>query len=153
LLLGQGKTGVAVNTIVVAATPMRFGNLLQSSNLKEIPWPVGSLPEGAFAKSEDLLKGGDRYVLTAIEANEPVLGWKITGSGQRATLSASLDVGMKAVTIRVNDVLGVAGFVLPGDRVDVLLTRNRSDDASDPGSYVDVLLQGVKVLAIDQSAD
>ena len=53
-----------------------------------------------------------------------MLGWKITGPGQRATLSATLDKGMKAVAIRVNDVLGVAGFVLPGDRVDILLTRH-----------------------------
>jgi len=153
LLLSQSKSGVEMNTVVVAATELRFGDLLRDSNLKEIPWPAGNAPTGAFRTREDLLKGGDRYVVTAIEANEPVLGWKITGSGQRATLSATLAAGMKAVTIRVNDVFGVAGFVLPGDRVDVLLTRNASNDSGAPQSYVDVLLQGVKVLAIDQLAD
>ena len=66
---------------------------------------------------------GRRVVLTAIEANEAILASKITGPGQRATLSATLQDGMRAVTIRVNDVEGVAGFVLPGDRVDVALTR------------------------------
>jgi pilus assembly protein CpaB len=87
-------------------------------------------------------------VLTAIEANEPVLSSKITGPGQRATLSAVIADGMRAVTIRVNDVDGVAGFVLPGDRVDVALTRQ-----ADKNNTNDVVLQNIKVLAIDQVAD
>ncbi|WP_244661527.1 Flp pilus assembly protein CpaB [Mesorhizobium huakuii] len=91
--------------------------------------------------------------MQAIGVNEPVLTTKITGPGQRATLSAVLGDGMKAVSIRVNDVLGVAGFVFPGDRVDVLLTRTvRSNDGADQ-SFVDVLLQGMRVLAVDQVAD
>ena len=65
-----------------------------------------------------------------IEANEPVLSSKITGPGQRATLSAMIGDGMRAVTIRVNDVEGVAGFVLPGDRVDVALTRQADKSAA-----------------------
>jgi pilus assembly protein CpaB len=87
-------------------------------------------------------------VLSAIETNEPVLAAKVTGPGQRATLSAMIADGMRAVTIRVNDVDGVAGFVLPGDRVDVALTRQ-----ADKANTNDVVLQGVKVLAIDQTAD
>jgi pilus assembly protein CpaB len=82
--------------------------------------------------------------LSPIEANEPVLSWKVTGPGERATLSAVVDDGMRAMSVRINDVLGVAGFVLPGDRVDILLTRK---------SFTDILLQNVKVLAIDQIAD
>ncbi|TIP32925.1 MAG: Flp pilus assembly protein CpaB, partial [Mesorhizobium sp.] len=70
-----------------------------------------------------------------------------------ATLSAVLDEGMKAVSIRVNDVLGVAGFVFPGDRVDVLLSRTVRDSDGADKSFVDVLLQSVKVLAVDQVAD
>ena len=76
---------------------------------------------------------------------EPILAARVTAPGQRAKLSTILGDGMKAVTIRVNDVLGVAGFVLPGDRVDILLMTGGGQNA-----YVDVLLQGVKVLAIDQ---
>ena len=91
---------------------------------------------------------GRRVVLTAIEANEPMLSSKITGPGQRATLSAVIADGMRAVTIRVNDVDGVAGFVLPGDRVDVALTRQ-----ADKNNTNDVVLQNIKVLAIDQTAD
>ena len=88
-------------------------------------------------------------MLTAIEANEPILASKITGAGQRATLSAVLQDGMKAVTIRVNDVEGVAGFVLPGDRVDVVLTRQQDKLVA----AADVVLQNVRVLAVDQVAD
>jgi pilus assembly protein CpaB len=82
-----------------------------------------------------------------------VLTSKITGPGQRATLSAVLTEGMKAVSIRVNDVLGVAGFVLPGDRVDILLSRNIRNVQGGDEAVVDVLLQSVTVLAIDQVAD
>ena len=88
-------------------------------------------------------------VLAAIETNEPVLALKVTGPGQRATLSALVGPGMKAVTIRVNDVEGVGGFVLPGDRVDVVLTRQIEKGSAS----TDVVLQNVRVLAVDQSAD
>jgi pilus assembly protein CpaB len=119
----SNKKPVAMQTIVVAKQPLRFGTELSESALMEVPWPEASMPAGAFSKISDLLHGGRRVVLTAIEPNEPVLSLKITGPGQRATLSALVKPGMKAVTIRVNDVEGVGGFVLPGDRVDVVLTR------------------------------
>lgn len=141
-------------TLVVAAQPLRFGDHLTADNLKEIPWSSGNIPPGAFASRDEVFKEeGDRYVLTALEANEPVLGWRITGPGQRASLSAVVEEGKKAVTIRVDDVLGVAGFVLPNDRVDILLTRKDAQPGGGGSAFVDVLLQGVKVLAIDQVAD
>jgi pilus assembly protein CpaB len=136
-------------TVVVAAQPLRFGAELTESMLKEVPWPSNSLPAGAFGKISELMAGGRRVVLSAIEPNEPVLALKVTGPGQRATLSALVQPGMKAVTIRVNDVEGVGGFVLPGDRVDVVLTRQ-----VDKGqATTEVVLQNTRVLAIDQSAD
>lgn len=144
------------NTIVVAAQPMRFGKIVEPSSLKIIEWPNEKLPEGAFKTVEDVIgdTGKSRYVMSAIEADEPVLAQKLTGPGQRATLSAALSPGMKAVSIRVNDVLGVAGFVLPGDRVDIMLTRENKDaPTKEEETYTDVLLQGVKVLAVDQLAD
>ena len=140
---------VPMKTIVVAKQPLRFGTELSAAVLKEVPWPEASLPTGSFSKIADLLRGGRRVVLTAIEPNEPVLSLKITGPGQRATLSALVKPGMKAVTIRVNDVEGVGGFVLPGDRVDVVLTRQ-----VDKGSATtQVVLQNTRVLAVDQIAD
>jgi len=140
---------VATQTIVVARQTLRFGTQLESSMLQEVPWPSQALPAGAFAKIADLLNGGSRVVLAAIEPNEPVLALKVTGAGQRATLSALVAPGMKAVTIRVNDVEGVGGFVLPGDRVDVALTR-QIDKSS---ASTEVVLQNARVLAIDQTAD
>jgi pilus assembly protein CpaB len=148
-LEAQQKHPQAMKTIVVASKPLRFGNELAAPVMNEIPWSEDSLPAGAFAKISDVLTGGKRVVLSAIEVNEPILSVKITGPGQRATLSAVLHDGMKAVTIRVNDVEGVAGFVLPGDRVDIALTRLDGKG----GATTDVVLQNAQVLAIDQVAD
>jgi len=147
-LEGQKGPTLAANTVVVAAKPLRFGNELTADALREAPWPDGSLPNGAYTKISDVLTRGKRVVLTAIEPNEPILATKITGPGQRATLSALVTPGMKAVTIRVNDVDGVGGFVLPGDRVDIVLTRQEKEAGS-----TQVLLQDVRVLAVDQNAD
>jgi pilus assembly protein CpaB len=128
---------------------LRYGVELTAQSLREMPWPDGPLPEGAFAKIDDVLKDGKRIVLTAIEPNEAVLAVKITGAGQRATLSGLVQPGMKAVTIRVNDVDGVGGHVLPGDHVDVALTRQLDKE----NGSTQVVLQDVRVLAIDQAAD
>ena len=145
---GQRKP-VATRTIVVAAKPLRFGNPLVSDNLREVAWPEGAIPAGTFAKIGDVLGSGRRIVLSAFEPNEPIIAAKITGPGQKASLSAVIQDGMKAVTIRVNDVDGVAGFVLPGDHVDILMTRQPDKSTSS----TDVVLQNVRVLAIDQLAD
>ncbi|MEX0346098.1 MAG: Flp pilus assembly protein CpaB [Rhizobiaceae bacterium] len=139
------------NTVVVANQPLRFGRVIEPSSLKVIGWSSATIPEGAFRTIKELVgeEGEERYVIGAIAQDEPILSTKITGPGQRASLSTLLTDGMKAVSIRVDDVLGVAGFVLPGDRVDILLTRRpRNEEA-----FTDILLQGVRVLAIDQLAD
>jgi pilus assembly protein CpaB len=145
----QKTAPVATHALVVAARPLRFGNELTAATLREVPWASDVMPAGAFTSIQQLLSSGKHIVLTAIEANEPILATKITGSGQRATLSALIADGRKASTIRVNDVDGVAGFVLPGDRVDVILSRQL-----DKGTAVnDVILKNAKVLAVDQLAD
>jgi pilus assembly protein CpaB len=144
----QRKAAPPARSIVVASKPLRFGDELTSGALREMPWPDNALPAGAFGKIADLT-ASKRVVLMPLDTNEAVLASKITGPGQRATLSAMLSDGMKAVTIRVNDVEGVAGFVLPGDRVDILLTR-----AGEKNNAVnDVVIQDVRVLAVDQLAD
>jgi len=140
---------VTTRTIVVASKPLRFGTELSKQTLREIGWPEDALPGGAFATIDEIVNGGRRVVLTAIEQNEPILSSKITGPGQRATLSAVIRDGLRAVTVRVNDVEGVGGFVLPGDRVDVMLTRQVDKNSAS----TDVVLQNTRVLAIDQIAD
>ena len=136
------------DTIVVAREAINLTQRLSKSNLMEIEWSGSVRPEGAFRTVDELV--GDesaevaRYAVTAITIGEPILATKITNPGERAKLSTMLPDGMKAVSIRVNDVLGVAGFIQPGDRVDIMLARD---------NFVDLLLQGVRVLAIDQLAD
>lgn len=155
-LIAEQGTVAPENTIVVAAQPLRFGKIIEPSSLRVIAWPSDVVPEGAFRTISEIIgeSGEPRYVMSAIETAEPLLSSKITGPGQRATLSAALGIGMKAVSIGVNDVFGVAGFVLPGDRVDVMLTRRtRNTNTSNDEAYTHVLMQGVKVLAIDQIAD
>lgn len=145
----SNRPQVAMRTVVIAATPLRFGTPLSAQSLREVAWPQDAIPSGTFASIDELLAGGKRVVLASIEPNEPIIAGKITGPGQRATLSALIQPGMKAVTIRVNDVDGVGGFVLPGDHVDVLLTRQVERGVGNN----DVVLQNAKVLAVDQIAD
>jgi len=147
-LEAQRKPPAPERTIVVANRALRFGDELSSMSLREQPWPADALPAGAFARIADLT-ADKRIALMPIDVNEAILASKITGPGQRATLSAVLEPGMKAVTVRVNDVEGVAGFVLPGDHVDVLLTRQGEKNMA----ATDVVVEDVPVLAIDQVAD
>jgi pilus assembly protein CpaB len=135
-------------TIVVAAAQLGLGVTLTEDNLAEIAWAATTLPEGAFATKHELLKDGRRVVLASLERNEPVLRGKITLPGQPGSLSSVLEDGKRAVTVRVDDVRGVAGFIRPNDRVDVVLIRTEGN--SNASSYSDLILQQVKVLAVDQ---
>ena len=147
-LAAQQKTAPPAHTLVVASKPLKFGDVIVSSSLREISWPDNAVPQGAFAKIGELT-ATKRVVLIPIAVNEPILASNITGPGQRGTLSSLLKDGMKAVSIRVNDVGDVGGFVLPGDRVDVVLTRPGDKKVS----VNDVVLQNVRVLGVDQMAD
>src|SRR5713226_3658001 len=142
----------STSTILVAAAPLAFGTVLTEDNVSEIPWAEPQLPEGAFAKKIDLLREGRRVVLTAMERSEMITRPKVTAPGQRASLSVLLEEGQRAVTVRVDDIRGVAGFILPGDRVDVVLLRTETQKGETENS-ADVLIEYVKVLAIDQLAN
>jgi len=140
--------------IAVARVPMAYGTALTSENIRMVSWPATSVPAGAFQSTKALLGAETRVALRPIEAGEPILPGKVTGPGGRASISALIDPDMRAVAVRINDVAGVAGFVLPNDAVDVLLTRTPKTEvegAVDP--ITDVLLQNVRVIAIDQGAD
>jgi pilus assembly protein CpaB len=140
---------LALTKVVVARTTLFFGNRINAEQIREIVWPADSVPPGAFTSVDELLNAEKpRTVLRTIEANEPILASKVSGAGEKATLSAIISEEMRAMTIRVNDVIGVAGFIVPGDRVDVLLTREEGKE----NQITDILLQNVKVLGIDQLA-
>ena len=115
-----------------------------------MPWAAKAIPAGAFPSKKALFKEGRRISLATIQQNEPILISKITGPGERASLSTLLDKDKRAITIRVDDVRGVAGFILPNDRVDVVLIRSVSDSSAGRRDYSDLLLQDVKVIAVDQ---
>lgn len=141
---------IASTTVVVAAAPLRFGMELSSTQLREAPWPADAVPPGATRTIAEFLKGPEkRMVIAAMDANEPVLAPKVTGPGQRATLSAVIGAGMTAVSIPLSETQGVAGLVMPGDRVNVMLTRTLEKEQS----YTDTLLQDARVVAIDQVID
>jgi len=142
---GRGPT----TSIVVATAPLDYGTTLSTDNVTVLSWGSSTLPEGAFRSVDELLKDGTRVVLTRIEKNEPVLGTRITPPNQPASLAALVSEGMRAVSIKVDEVRGVAGFVRTGDRVDVVLTRSETKNDTSK-TYADVLLQDVKVLATGQ---
>jgi pilus assembly protein CpaB len=137
-------------TIVVANSALSFGTPLGASDLREVPWPKNTRPDGAFSSVNEVVKDGKRIVLSPFVQNEPIVASKITGPNGRASLSTVIEEGKRAVTVAVDDVKGVAGFIFPGDFVDVALTRTNAPDG--PSNYSEVILQHVKVLAIDQVA-
>jgi len=137
--------------VVVASQPIARGVALQPGLLKVVRYPQGSIPAGALTDINQATQGGKRLALRAFAPNEPILADRITTPGGRVNLSASMTPGMRAVTFRSNDVAGVAGFVLPGDRVDVLLTR--SAGKGEEGTVTQVLAQNITVLGVDQLAD
>jgi pilus assembly protein CpaB len=140
-------------TVVVATRPIGFGEALTPEVLRVQAWPQDGQPQGSFQTIAQVT-AQRRVALGPIAANEPLLATRISGPGGRAALSGVIRVGMRATTIRVNDVFGVAGFVLPGDFVDILITRDDGDrNASQENKRTDVLLRSVRVLAVDQLAN
>lgn len=160
--MATAQPAVAFKTIVVASQPLRFGMTLDRAQLAEIPWPQEALPQGAFATIDAALAEAGRVVLSPVEINEPVLLAKLSGPNGRATLSNLLSPGMRAVTIKTDEVAGVGGFVTPGDRVDVVMTRDAGaiqeverNAAGAAGSTIatEVVVENVKVLSVGQGAD
>ncbi|MFO0997833.1 MAG: Flp pilus assembly protein CpaB [Alphaproteobacteria bacterium] len=150
----KSSQGMELTTIVVATKSLDFGDKLSRDVMREVPWPAANLPAGGFKSIDEVLNGtGDRLAQHRIEVGEPILQAKITGFGDRPILSSRISEDMRALSVRMNDVYGVAGFVMPGDRVDILLTRELEPDAKGKRDLAtDILLQSVKVLGIDQDA-
>jgi pilus assembly protein CpaB len=143
-----------VGKVVVAAYDISFGTEITPAQLGLASWPAGSQPQGTFSKIEDVVSktGQHRVALRPIVRGEPILPSKISGFGGKATMSAVVPDGKRAFAVRVNDVSGVAGFLLPGDRVDLILTRNPENKGNDD-RVSDLILQNLVVRGIDQIAD
>ena len=127
--------------LVVATRPLGVGLVVKPADVKIVKVGSTSFPKGAFSKVEDVL---DRPVISNILLEEPVLDGRLAAKGSGLGLAPTIPVGMRAVTVRVNDVASVAGFVLPGMRVDVLVTgRPPTED----GDITATVLQNVLVLS------
>jgi pilus assembly protein CpaB len=136
--------------ILVANDTLAFGAPIRANDVRQVDWPAQSRPEGAFANFAELTKDGRRITLSPFVRDEPIIASKVSAPDQRASLSTVIEKGKRAVTVAVDDVRGVAGFIFPGDFVDVALTR--TDNSIGPQNFSEVILQHVKVLAIDQMA-
>jgi pilus assembly protein CpaB len=144
--------------VVVAAEPIPYGVKLEPKYLKVVKLPPSAAPSGAFGTVGQILgqQEGPPTALVPMQIGEPVLPAKLTGVGERATLAALITPGMRAYTIGVNEVSGAAGQIMPGDRVDVILTREASaglaaNGAAEHRLVSSVILQNLKVLGIDQN--
>ena len=135
--------------IVVATEELRFGQTIEPEMLKLVDWPEDSQPEGGFKSIDELIANGERRAVQTILPGEPVLAAKVTGENSRAGLAGIISEGMRAVTIPVNMVNGVGGFVQPGDRVDLVLTR---EDNESEETVAKIIMENVKVLSVDQDA-
>src|SRR4051794_17264238 len=136
--------------IAVASAPLGYGTNITPDKIRFVDYPNTSIPPGAFTNAQQLMPAGKRRVaLMPIAVNEPILKDKISIEGQGASISALLPDGMRAATVRINDVSGVAGFIQPNDHVDVLITRSSGDSNTD---ITDVLLQNVRTIAMGENA-
>ena len=136
--------------IAVAAIPMSYGAEVTPDKVRFVDYPNSSIPPGAFKTAAQLLpQGKRRYALLPIGMNEPILASKVSAEGQGASISALLPDGMRAATVRINDVSGVAGFIQPNDHVDLLITRQLPNNDT---QVTDVLLQNVRVIAMGGNA-
>lgn len=135
-------------TVVVAARDIEFGNRLVEADVRTVAWPADSLPDGAYHDTADVV---GRASISQIAAGEPILARRIANADANALLSTRIGDRKRAITVRVDDVVGVAGFLLPGSRVDVLASRRK--DNSGYRYETRTVLQDLRVLAVDQTAN
>jgi pilus assembly protein CpaB len=143
-LAPQAEVDIKTTPVVVAALEITFGKKIEAAQVKTVNWPNQSLPEGIFS---DVSEVEGRVAKQKILPGEVLLQGRVAEHIDGSTLSAVITPKFRAVTVRVNDVIGVAGFLLPGNRVDVLSTHKVNRRA-----YTKTILEDLKVLAVDQTA-
>jgi pilus assembly protein CpaB len=117
--------------IAVAAKALPTGTRLAEDHVKIVQWPAASPPPDAFAKPEELLNRG---LIASVVENEPITTFKLAPVEAGAGLPPTIPAGMRAMSVRVDEVIGVAGFVLPGTRVDLVVTVRETPDRREPMS-------------------
>ncbi|HZZ90062.1 MAG TPA: Flp pilus assembly protein CpaB [Caulobacteraceae bacterium] len=162
LLKAVPEVAAGTVPVVVASGALPYGTKLDASKLAIVRMPANAVPQGAFSTPAQILsqQGGAPVTLTAFASHEPLLPAKLSGPGARAIVSAAITEGYRAYTISVTETAGVGGHVLPGDRVDVIVTRqpptpkavkDLCDDCK--MERADVVLQNVKVIGMDLNVD
>src|SRR2546427_5603644 len=146
--LSQQATGSA-NKLVVAVSDIDLGSRLTPAMLKAVEWPAGSMPKGAFATPAEL---DSRVLRTSVLSGEPVLESELAPVGSKGGVAAVVAEGKGAMTVRVNDVVGVAGFALPGNYVDIIVnTQEENAKSGNRDQQISkIVLEHILVLAVAQ---
>jgi pilus assembly protein CpaB len=139
---------IPTRPVVVAASDLDVGAELTREEIRIIDWPANAVPAGAFSDPKDVIGRG---IILPVIQNEPILPMKLASPEAGAGLPPAIPPGLRAVSVRVNEVIGVAGYVLPGTRVDVVATVNPSGQSNDITSKV--VLTNVQVLAAGTKID
>ncbi len=137
----QRTVSAKTTPVVVAASSLDLGAALRAEDLRTINWPADAVPQGTFSSAQELVGRG---LIQPVSQYEPLLPSKLAPVGAGAGLPPMIPDGMRAVSVRVNDVIGVAGYVLPGSKVDVLVTVSPTNQSTDMTSKV--ILTNVTVL-------
>jgi pilus assembly protein CpaB len=141
---------IASNKVVVAAVDIELGSKVNPQMLTTTDWPSGSIPPGAF---KDIKELQDRVVKVSVLRGDAVLERKLAPAGTQGGLSAVIAEGKRAMTVRVNDVVGVAGFALPGNYVDVMVNAQQDKAKGEEGKQISkTVLEHVLVLAVAQES-
>lgn len=139
------QAAVPSQTVVVAARDLPAGAILRREDVETISWPGSTMPEGFTTQAGEVVGRG---LITEVRKNEPLLDAKLAQKEAGGGLSITIPEGMRAVSVEVDEVVGVAGFVLPGTRVDVLVTVMPGTDRRQTTTRI--ILQNVRALAADQ---
>jgi pilus assembly protein CpaB len=138
---------LATTPLMVVAKDIAYGERITPELVQLVQWPTASIPKDAVLTRAELFEGPEapRIALRSMSAGEPFLKPRLSGFGERPILSRKVAEGMRAFTVRINDVSGVGGFILPGDHVDIILAHD-----VDGRMATDIILQNVTILGIDQ---
>jgi pilus assembly protein CpaB len=144
------RGNIAASKVVVAAMDIELGSKINPQMVNHVDWPTGSVPDGAFKDVKELQ---DRVLKVSVQRGEAILERKLSPPGTTGGLSAVIAEGKRAMTVRVNDVVGVAGFALPGNYVDVMVNTQQERGRNEPGAQISMtVLEQVLVLAVAQEA-
>jgi pilus assembly protein CpaB len=142
------KSSAGVNRVAVLSVDASLGQRLTPEMIKMVDWPATSMPEGSFTDPKSL---DGRVLKTSLLRGEPIMEAKLAPVGTKGGLSAVITEGKRAITVRVNDVIGVAGFALPGNYVDIIVSTQREGSQNSRDQNISkIVLERILVLAVAQ---